>query len=265
MTVAYYSKTLFIISLLFLIIPHVVFIIKIYNLNSLPWGIFNYFPGYNCIYSKLSRRNLNGDNSIKKSHDNDDSIFWFSYDNDKDLTYFNNKIYEIGELNSLPKLILFLIFAIILLIFQLIYIVIYIIWVIVIALPLTIIWLLLGSYFYQTKILAIGSVWNFWFTKWSGTNNFNITCDISIELLNESIFYEFVLESMPQLLLQCLNNEFNMKWNFITYLSIFFSISMTANGIYRYLYYMLYKGIHSFYYQNFFQIYYQNFFLLIYF
>ena len=68
--------------------------------------------------------------------------------------------------------------------------------------PFFIVWLLLGFYLHQVKSMSIGRVWTWWFRVWTGTNKFDITAAVDTGLMNESLFAEFVCETLPQLLIQ---------------------------------------------------------------
>ncbi len=109
--------------------------------------------------------------------------------------------------------------------------------------PFIVFWLLAGFYLFQTKLLSIRPIWNYWFKVWTGTDKFDKKNMIDFHLLNESFLAEFLLETTPQLILQSYNNTMIKSWSNVAYFSVALSLLMAINGIYRYGYYLLYKGL----------------------
>jgi hypothetical protein len=107
-----------------------------------------------------------------------------------------------------------------------------------------VVWLFVGLFLYQTKMLAIGKVWNTWFYTWTQCNDYNKEISLDASVLNESLFYEFLFETVPQIAIQSINNSLIYKGNIppVSLFSLAMSIFIAINGIYRYGYYLLWKG-----------------------
>jgi hypothetical protein len=100
-------------------------------------------------------------------------------------------------------------------------------------------WLLIGVWTFQNKTIATNTVWNLWFFAWTGDNHFDRTIEVDVGLLNESILSEFLLETLPQLCIQSVNNQLGSSWGtFLNVASIALSIIIALNGTYRYGYHM---------------------------
>ena len=87
--------------------------------------------------------------------------------------------------------------------------------------------------------MCIGPVWNFWFINWLGTERFNALAlekakeDIDFAILNESLFTEFICETMPQLIIQSINTSLTGGVNPAFLFSVILSGYNTVNGIYK--------------------------------
>jgi hypothetical protein len=66
---------------------------------------------------------------------------------------------------------------------------------------------------------------------------------IIIPLLQESIFEEMLTESVPQMVIQIVNNSLTNVWTPLSYFSTAMSSIMILNGIWRLVYYRLYLKI----------------------
>ena len=101
----------------------------------------------------------------------------------------------------------------------------------------------IGAFCYQSKVIAIKTVWDSWVYAWTLSSNYRMEdYDIDTEMLNESLFSEFVFETMPQLTTQSINSYYTSEWTAIQYFSTVLSGFMTINGIYTFGYYSLYQG-----------------------
>jgi hypothetical protein len=103
---------------------------------------------------------------------------------------------------------------------------------------------MLGVFFFQCKVIAIGAIWNFWFLVWTGTYEHSIDVIVDTSLLNESLLAEFLMETLPQLIIQVYNTQIIGQWTSIGYFSSILSIFIAFNGLYRYGYYSFWRGIH---------------------
>jgi hypothetical protein len=117
-------------------------------------------------------------------------------------------------------------------------------------LPIWLLWLFIGTFLYQSKIIAIGTIWNLWFDLWTGTPSgsgatsaaYTTTMALDTRVFNKSLLTEFLFESLPQLGIQSYNNTRLHKWTLLGYLSTAVSLFMTIDGIWRISYYKVYNG-----------------------
>jgi outer membrane protein assembly factor BamB len=110
--------------------------------------------------------------------------------------------------------------------------------VVFLSLPLMFLWLLLGVFFHMTKAFCIGSIWNFWHRVWlGGSEEYSTSISFDTAELNEGLFQEFLLESLPQFILQVVNNTLLHEWTAIGIISTTVSIYMALNGFYKFLYF----------------------------
>ena len=110
-------------------------------------------------------------------------------------------------------------------------------------LPFYIVWLFIGFFLHQTKSLAIGKIWTLWFRVWTGTNKYELTALVDTGFMNESLFAEFVFETLPQLVIQTTNNQLINSWGAIGIFSTVLSIFMAFNGVYRFVYWTWFLGV----------------------
>jgi hypothetical protein len=148
------------------------------------------------------------------------------------------------EHDGIEKLVWFWVLWALLASFQAVFLVLCLIWY-SFASVLLLAWLCVGLFLYQTKMLAIGKVWNTWFYTWSQSTDYYKEISLDASVLNESLFHEFILETVPQITIQSINNSLIYNGNFpaISLFSLAMSIFIAINGIYRYGYYLLWKGI----------------------
>ena len=65
-------------------------------------------------------------------------------------------------------------------------------------------WLFLGFYLYQIKMLSVGQVWTHWFRVWrcKDEGRLDSRALVDTEVMNEALFSAFVFETIPHLVLQ---------------------------------------------------------------
>ena len=100
-------------------------------------------------------------------------------------------------------------------------------------------WFILGCFLYVSKIIALGPVRNLWFKIWTGTDEFATETLLDGALLNTSIYSEQLYETLPQLMLQMINNMMLSRWTPLGIFSIAFSIFNSISGLYRVFYYKI--------------------------
>ena len=91
--------------------------------------------------------------------------------------------------------------------------------------PLLFFWIIFGVFLLQSKILTLQKIWNCYFEMLTGNDDNNCK-DVGLEssFTNRSLLYSSIFETLPLFLLQIINNEYS-NWNYIGFLSIFFSIA----------------------------------------
>ena len=101
----------------------------------------------------------------------------------------------------------------------------------------------IGLWSFQNKTMASRRVWNSWAYLWTGSDvKFRKDVGIDVELINESMMAEFIGETLPQLVLQMLNNSATGTWTVFGYISLVLSLTVAVNGAYRLLYYRFWRG-----------------------
>lgn len=171
-----------------------------------------------------------------------DSVFWLSSDHGVPLVR-NNKLYiSFDKHDSLFKVFYYYVLWLVLFVFQFICLLFFVLWSII-HIPFWIFWLHVGMLLYQTKVIAIGSVWSAWCLLWTGTRKFSRPeHEVDLLILNECLFIEFAFESLPQIIIQSINNTLLNSWNNIELASCIMSAVSAVDGVYRYGYYCLWLG-----------------------
>jgi hypothetical protein len=113
----------------------------------------------------------------------------------------------------------------------------------IINLPISLPLFLLGHVLYCCKVFPITRVSNLWLRLYTRSTRHTSSVNIIIPLLQESIFEEMLTESVPQMVIQILNNTFTNVWSPLSYFSTAMSGVMILNGIWRLVYYRLYLKI----------------------
>lgn len=134
--------------------------------------------------------------------------------------------------------------------------------------------LFLGCFLFQLKSICVKRVWNVWvslFTLtypklkhhcanmknwWNGEKSIDPDGELYIHwkscevadtdagMFNESVLVEFFFESIPQLVLQGINNSFAGEWRSpIVKISFIFSAFMVVNGVWSFGYPVLFNGV----------------------
>jgi len=102
---------------------------------------------------------------------------------------------------------------------------------------------LAGHFLYCAKLIPLSNVSNVWLRFYTGRRDHDSRSSIIVNLLQESIFEEIVTESLPQLIIQAVNQTLNKEWTTLGFASMFMSSAMALNGVYRFLYFFLMKKI----------------------
>ena len=99
-----------------------------------------------------------------------------------------------------------------------------------------VVWLIFGLLLQTTKLIAVGSLSNYWFVIWTGKDSFmdpNLIVDRS-ELIS-SLVIECIFESIPQIIIQCVNNTYMDYWSTLALFSLIFSSLFLVNATWWYL------------------------------
>jgi hypothetical protein len=113
----------------------------------------------------------------------------------------------------------------------------------IINLPISLPLFLVGHVLYCCKVFPISRVSNMWLRLYTRSDKHTSSVVIIITLLQESIFEEMLTESVPQMVIQIINNTFTNVWSPLSYFSTTMSAVMILNGIWRMVYYRIYLKI----------------------
>ena len=100
-------------------------------------------------------------------------------------------------------------------------------------------WFLLGCLLFQTKLFSIANVRTYWLIIWMGYLPEENTTRSGIYIFALAVLGEFILETIPQTILQAMNNEAFGEWSALAQLSTAFSIVMVLDGVYFFGYHWL--------------------------
>jgi hypothetical protein len=117
----------------------------------------------------------------------------------------------------------------------------------IINLPISLPLFLVGHVLYCCKVFPISRVSNLWLRIYTRSTRHTSSVVIIIPLLQQSIFEEMLTESVPQMIIQIVNNTFTNVWTPLSYFSTIMSGVMILNGIWRLVYYRIYlkTAIHA--------------------
>jgi hypothetical protein len=113
----------------------------------------------------------------------------------------------------------------------------------IINLPVSLPLFLVGHVLYCCKVFPIARVSNMWLRLYTRSDKHTSSVVIIIPLLQESIFEEMLTESVPQMIIQIVNNTLTNVWSPLSYFSTAMSAVMILNGIWRLVYYRIYLKI----------------------
>ena len=101
----------------------------------------------------------------------------------------------------------------------------------------------LGALCYQSKVIAIKSVWDSWVFVWTASSNYRMEdFAVDTEILNESLFSEFLFETLPQIIIQNVNTIATDQFTSVQAFSTALSAFITLNGLVTFGYYWWYQG-----------------------
>jgi len=225
----FYSVKMYISCLAFLILPILYFLFVLCSVRgkesgkcAYPTMLYNLYPGLHVHHS----------------------LWWLRHENGLPLNIYNDaQIRLFGEFDSLllPKILAVAGLWVGLILLQVVSLLAYLMW-LPVAAAFLILWFGVGLVLFQSKTLATRRAWNLWFYMWSGDDEFHKSTQVDLAIFNGSMVAEFLLETLPQLCLQCANNALVNGWGAVAILSLVFSFIMAVVGTYRYVYWGVFRG-----------------------
>ena len=110
-----------------------------------------------------------------------------------------------------------------------------------------------GFLLFSLKGMCVKRVYNQWITQWCGSTYVEdrklLKTDVEkypvdAAMMDESVVAEFILESIPELVLQAMNNYATDQWNNgQAIFSFAFTILVVLNSVYRFVYYPFVLGV----------------------
>ena len=219
----YHSYRLLLASAVFVLLPSVQFIVVLYDSRVFPHPLIDYYPG-----------KIASDRGYTYK-----LWFWLSHDRGSPLINRQQLTFTFDHHDSLPKVFVFVVSWLVLIALQLLCLTPYLLYLAVIMLPYYSVMLLVGSFLYQTKLLAYTPVWNTYMHLLSGKVNVydkrGIEYDTS--LMNESVFVQLLVLSVAQVVLKAINNTW-LGQSIVTPsydLSLSVSVIAVVVGVCRYV------------------------------
>ena len=207
------NQALFFTCIVFIFLPNSIFIFKIYRMGALVPSFLVKLPSI----------------MVDRS-----TLLWLGEEKGYPLYYGEKLRVSFDRHDSLMKLVSYWIVWVVCIIVQMftvVFVILLYIPVFAVHIPFWIVWLLLGFYCNQIKAMAIKRVWTVWFQLWTNSNKFDSKAQlVDTGVMNEAIFAEFMTETIPQLVLQSLNNQATKTWTSIGIFSTSLSIFMAING-----------------------------------
>eukprot|EP01031_Cornospumella_fuschlensis_P024809 gene24809-29980_t len=215
LTNEFYNLTLFILCLVFVLLPSYSFVKTLFERRARP-----------CLYVKLS------------------NIWWLEAGREEDHICFPKfplfkssggrlPFLSSTEHSSFPSVVAELVAWIIAIVSQILTVVFF--------LPANVLflgfWFLVGVFLHLTKMLTVGKVWNAWFSIWTQSGIHDTDVDVDTAELIQSLEEEFVAETIPQFAVQLANNVMLKRFTPIAAFSMTFSIVMSVNSVWRHLYF----------------------------
>lgn len=96
-------------------------------------------------------------------------------------------------------------------------------------------WLFVGWVLYICKLMSVGKIEQVWLYIWTGRRYRNLP-KLNQEFANWTVLGKILFESIPQLLIQTINNSLLSNWTIVNKVSAACSILSILNGLYRLLF-----------------------------
>ncbi len=220
----YYSYQLLLASAIFVLLPNLQFIIVLHDIHAFPYPLIEYYPGK--IASDKCNINM--------------FWFWLSYSQGAPLINRQQQSFTFEHHDSIPKVLIFIVSWLLLLALQLLSLLPYALFLAMMMLSYYAVLLSVGSFLFQTKLLIYTPVWNTFLYLFTGKPNVfdKRGVDFDTSLLNESLFVQLLVLSIPHVIIKGVNNRLVDIDSGITpgySVSLLVSVIAVAIGIYRYL------------------------------
>jgi len=98
-------------------------------------------------------------------------------------------------------------------------------------------WFTLGIFLFQMKCFVSGAIWNYWLGVWTNDLSLLSYHNLDIAFLQEALFSEFFLETIPQVFFQIYNGVMIGNFSTIAVFSLIVSVLMTIYGAIRIFYF----------------------------
>lgn len=229
----YYSYQLLLVSAIFVLLPSIQFMTMLHDIHAFPYPLIEYYPG------KIAsdKYNIN--------------VFWFwlSHGEWSPLINREQQPFTFAHHDSVPKVLVFIVTWLVVIVLQLLSLLPYALFLGVVMLPYYATMLLVGCFFFQTKLLIYTPVWNTYMYLFTGkTNVFDKRgIDFDTSLLNESFFVQLLLLAVPQVIIKGINNTLVANDSAITPVySLSLSVSVIAVAIWLYRYMLTDDSVETF-------------------
>lgn len=220
----YDNQRLLLLSAIFVLLPNAHLFVIIHDSHARPYPLLDYYFGKQMQWSSCP------------------NIFWLWLSQEQGIPLMNRTRlwFTFAHHDSFPKLIIYIVSWLFLLALQALSLIPFVLW-LGVTLPIYISIVLLGSFLYQTKLLASTVYWNAWFFLYTGRMNMfdkpKSLC-YDTQLLNDSMVVHLFLASIPQVIIKIYNNSL-VGYEEITVaytLSVVMSLLYIVVGLYRYVY-----------------------------
>jgi len=137
----------------------------------------------------------------------DGTFFWLSCTKGGSPLYRGGKLWlSLPQHDTLLKVIYFIVLWVLCVVAQILSIACFCVLyapIVAVHIPLWTVWLLLGAYLLQIKMLSVGRVWTIYFRVWlANDNRLDSKAIVDTTLMNHALLAEFLTETLPQLLIQ---------------------------------------------------------------
>ena len=109
--------------------------------------------------------------------------------------------------------------------------------------PFIMLWFVVGSFLHNSHTMSVARIRRLWYWVWNGLLTPKPKGRVDVRVLNRALFSGFVLEALPQLLIQIYNSNAIGGFGYVAVFSIVLSALMTMAGVYKFVYWKYYRGV----------------------